>query len=175
MFNRFRTLFLASALIAGGSVAWAQSAADAAVAGLLADGFTRVEVKSGPTQTKIEGVRGTETRELVIDNASGNVVKSETGTVGLFDNTNPGVFVRSRDSDFVRDGARGDDDDGEHRGRGRGSDDDDDDDDDRGRGRGSDDDDDHDDDHGGRGGDDDDDHDDDHGGDDDSDDDDDDD
>lgn len=123
--------------------------ADEAVADLRAAGFTRIEVKVGATQMKVEAIRGTEKLEVVYDRVSGAVLKSEVETVGVGETTAPGVSVRNRDRDFVRvadrrsdddsddddgrrgrgaDDAPGDDNGGDRGGRGRGSDDDGDDD-----------------------------------------------
>ena len=123
--------------------------ADEAVADLRAAGFTRIEVKVGATQMKVEAIRGTEKLEVVYDRVSGAVLKSEVETVGAGETTAPGVSVRNRDRDFVRvadrrsdddsyddngrrgrgaDDAPGDDNGGDRGGRGRGSDDDGDDD-----------------------------------------------
>lgn len=119
--------------------------ADEAVADLRAAGFTRIEVKVGATQMKVEAIRGTEKLEVVYDRVSGAVLKSEVETVGAGETTAPGVSVRNRDRDFVRvadrrsdddsddddgrrgrgaDDAPGDDNGGDRGGRGRGSDDD---------------------------------------------------
>lgn len=126
---------------------------DEIIADLQAQGYSRVEVKVGPNQIKVEAIRGTEKVETIYDIATGAVLKTETDTVRLFDNTNPGVQIRERNRDFVRVVSRSGDDDGDHAdghisGRGRGASDDDSDDDHGGRGRGSDDDA-EDDDHGG--------------------------
>lgn len=142
---------------------------DEIIADLQAQGYSRVEVKVGPNQIKVEAIRGTEKVETIYDIATGAVLKTETDTVRLFDNTNPGVQIRERNRDFVRVVSRSGDDDGDHAdghisGRGRGASDDDSGDDHGGRSRGASDDD-SDDDHGGRGrGSDDDAEDDDHGG-----------
>lgn len=130
---------------------------DQLISDLQADGFTRIEVKNGVTQTKVEAIRGTEKVETVFDRATGEVIKQEVETVRAGEDTRPGVEIDTRDSDFV-DGARSDDRDDDDRRSGRGDDDDDDDD----RRSGRDDDDDGDDDRrGGRDDDGDDDHDDD--------------
>ncbi len=126
---------------------------DDVIATFQADGFTRIEVKQGPTQIKVEAIRGTEKVETIYDAETGNVLKSEVETVGPNENIRPGVSIRNRGKDFVDVGDDDDDDDDDD------NDDDGDDDDDS-----DDDDDDGDDDHGGHGGDDGDDGDDDHGG-----------
>ncbi|MEZ5888547.1 MAG: PepSY domain-containing protein [Paracoccaceae bacterium] len=128
--NRIAILAAAFALSAG--IAFAQDALDNTVTDLQAQGFTRIEARHGPTQTKIEAIKGNVKVEVVIDNATGQVLKSETGTVEPGENTAPGVFVRDGDKDFVDGSEDGDDN------SGSGSDDDGDDD-DSGHGGGDDD------------------------------------
>jgi phosphosulfolactate synthase (CoM biosynthesis protein A) len=137
--------------------------ADEIVRDLQSQGFTRIEVKNGTTQTKIEAIRGSEKVETVYDRATGAVIEREIERVDGDDDTRPGVEIRTRDRDFVDD--RDDDDDDRRGGDDRDDDDDDrrggddrdDDDDDRRGGHDDDDRDDRDDDRGGRDDDDDDD------------------
>lgn len=134
------------------SVATGSTSTDQLVSDLQAQGYTRIEVKNGVTQTKVEAVRGTEKIETVFDRATGEVIKQEVETVRSGDDTRPGVEIDTRDRDFVG-GGRSDDDEDDDRRSGRDDDSSDDDrNDDRG-GRGSDDD--GSDDRGGRGSDDD--------------------
>lgn len=134
-----RTTFMAAVFALAASIALAQDATQSAVDQFQADGYTRIEVKVGPTQTKIEAIRGDTKVEVVIDKATGAVLKREVETVRPGENTTPGVFIDSRDDDFVD----GDDDDGEDDDGDDGDDDDsDDDDDDDNSGSGDDDDDD---------------------------------
>ncbi|WP_284165052.1 PepSY domain-containing protein [Frigidibacter sp. SD6-1] len=128
-----RIALLAAAFALGTGIALAQDALDGAVADLQAQGYTRIEARHGPTQTKIEAIKGDLKVEIVIDNTTGQVLKSETETVRPGENTAPGVFIRDRDKDFV-DGSDDDDDDNS------GSGDDDDDDDNSGSGDDGDDD-----------------------------------
>ncbi|NEX47876.1 PepSY domain-containing protein [Pseudotabrizicola algicola] len=96
-----------------------------AVADLQAAGYTRIEVKRGLSQMKLEAFRGGEKLELVLDRATGAVLKREAEAVRPGENTMPGVSIRERNRDFVRvraDGAADDDGAGDDR-RGRGSDD----------------------------------------------------
>lgn len=125
---------------------------DQIVRDLQAQGFTRIEVKNGLTQTKVEAIRGTEKVEIVFDRDTGEVIKQEVETVRAGEDTRSGVEVRNRDRDFV-DGSRsdGDDDDDDRNDRDDSRDDDsrdddDHDDDDDGDDDGEDDDDDSDDD-----------------------------
>ena len=132
---------IALALAVSGAAATAAVTTESVVREFQADGYGWIEVKKGPTQMKVEAVRGTEKVEVVIDIASGDVLERETETASLRDQGRTGVQVQDRARDFTgRDDDSDDDDD--HSGRsGHGSDDDGDDDgdDDRGLGRGSDD------------------------------------
>jgi hypothetical protein len=181
-----RVALVALALTGPAGVAQADVSTDAIIADLTAQGFTRIEIRRGPNQIKVEGIRGTQELEVVYDRATGAILKREVGTADLFDDTRPGVSIRDRNRDFVRiatagssassdddddddrnddrGGRSGSDDDDDDRGGRSGSDDDDDDDDDRGGRSGSDDDDDDDNDRGSRSGGGDDDDDDDNGG-----------
>jgi hypothetical protein len=108
--SRYRLILLAAAFSLTGGAALAFST-QGVIDALSAQGYTRVEVKVGPTQTKVEAIRGTEKLEVVYDNASGDTLKSETGTVRPGENTNPGVIIRDRNHDFVDGGEGGDGDD----------------------------------------------------------------
>ena len=63
---------------------------DTKVTALQAEGYDRIEVKTGRTQTKIEAIRGAEKLEVVYD-------------------ISVGVKYRSRDRDFVGRDKRDDD------------------------------------------------------------------
>lgn len=97
---------------------------EALVNDLQAQGFTRIEVKTGPGQVKVEAVRGTEKVERVYDMATGAVLKTETKAVGPGDDLGPGVSFDSRDDDFERgtDGLRDRSDDSDGRADDRRSD-----------------------------------------------------
>ncbi|MEZ5913426.1 MAG: PepSY domain-containing protein [Paracoccaceae bacterium] len=128
---------LTAALLLAGTASFAAVDPNA-VANQYADaGYSRVEVKVGPTQIKVEAIKGDAKVEVVYDKETGEILKSESERVRAGEDTRPGISVRDRSGDFV-DGS--DDDDDDH--HSRGSDDDDDDDDDRGRDRDDDDDDD---------------------------------
>lgn len=120
-----------AALVLSGGMAMAALNTEAVVASLQAEGYTWIEVKRGPTQVKIEAVRGTEKVETIYDRATGAVIEREVEVADGDDVGRVGVEIRDRSRDFT-DGRGRDDDDGDD---GR-----DDDDDDRGR---DDDDDDH--------------------------------
>lgn len=128
-----RSFVLAATFVLSAGGAMAQVTADSVVADYQAQGFTRIEVRSGLSQMKVEAFRGTEKVEVILDKATGDILKRETGTADIFDNTTPGVSVRERNRDFIQTSSDDDDDDGDEDGsrRGRGGSDDDDGDDDR--------------------------------------------
>ncbi|RUS63464.1 PepSY domain-containing protein [Pseudorhodobacter sp. E13] len=102
-----RVLALTLGAVLAGQMAYAITA-DEIVTDLQAEGYTRVEVRVGPTQIKVEAIRGTNKIERIVDSATGNVLKSESYMVDSGENTRPGVSIRTRDRDFVRvaDGGR---------------------------------------------------------------------
>ena len=145
-----RTFLLAGALLLTGHAALALTS-EQVIDDLTAQGYTRIEVRNGLTQTKVEAIRGTTKLEVIYDQATGAILKSETEAVEPGDDTTPGISVRNRNRDFVRVSGRDDSDDSDDDSS---SDDDDDrrdwsdDDDDDSRGRDDDSDDDSDDDRG---------------------------
>lgn len=97
-----RLKLLATAFVLSAGTAFAAVTPEQIAADYTAQGYTRVEIRTGPTQMKVEAIRGTEKLEVIIDTATGTVLKSETETVGAFENTRPGVSVRDRNRDFLR-------------------------------------------------------------------------
>ena len=104
-----KLLVTVSALILSGNLAFAQDVVpeptpvEAQITMLQTDGYTRLEVKTGLTQTKIEAIDPVTKKklEIVIDSATGAVLSQEVGTVGVFENTAEGIFYRTRNRDFV--------------------------------------------------------------------------
>jgi hypothetical protein len=94
-------LTLAFGLMLSGQGAFALTA-DEVVNDLRDQGYTRTEVRVGPSQIKVEAIRGTEKLEVIYDKTTGAVLKSEVATVRFGDNTTPGVSIRDRNRDFVR-------------------------------------------------------------------------
>jgi hypothetical protein len=113
-----RILLMTAALIVAGTMASAAVTAQSLVSDLSAQGYSRIEVKTGLTQIKVEAIKGTTKVETIYDIASGRILKSETGSVGLFDDTAPGVELSDRNRDFLRGGSSDDsnDDNGHHSG-----------------------------------------------------------
>ena len=77
--HSFKIIALTLAL--GTTAAFADATTDRLVQELQTDGYTRIEVKTGPTQTKVEAIRGTEKVEFVYDNATGTILKREVDTL----------------------------------------------------------------------------------------------
>jgi len=124
---RLRVLGLAAALMMTTSLAQAAWDVDAVTQSYLDQGYTRIEVKIGPTQAKIEAIKDGTKLEVIYDLATGDVVKTETDAVEADDNTTPGVFIRKDDEDFGGGGSNDDSDDDmndDHGGDDDGSDDD---------------------------------------------------
>ncbi|MAN97546.1 hypothetical protein [uncultured Roseovarius sp.] len=82
---------------------------DTEVTALQAEGYDRIEVKTGRTQTKIEAIRGAEKLEVVYDSTTGAVLKREIESAEYDDDISVGVKYRSRDRDFVGRDKRDDD------------------------------------------------------------------
>lgn len=118
----FRRGGLALVLTLAGLPAAAQSVSQELVNRFRSEGFTHIEVRNGLTQTKVEAYRGSQKVEVIVDRATGAVLKSETETVEERRAGSGSLTVSSRNRDFVRED---EDDDDRHRGhRGRGADDD---------------------------------------------------
>lgn len=148
-------LFTAAAALSA-NTAFAAINPETLAASYLAEGYTYVEVKVGPTQTKLEAIKGDRKVEVVYDNASGAVVESEFDDADDDYEGRTGVEIEAVAGDFSDnetdddgDDQDGDDQDGDD-GDGDDRDDDQDGDDDEGRDDDSkdDDDDDNDDDEG---------------------------
>ncbi len=143
-------LFTAAVVLSGG-MAHAAVTIEQVINEYRQEGYTWIEIKRGPTQIKVEAVKGDTKVETIYDIETGQVLKTESERADPEDVGREGVERRDVNRDFVR-VVRGDDD-------GTSDDspdlDDDDDDDDRNDDHGDhgpdhdDDDDDDDDDHGG--------------------------
>ena len=96
-----RTLMMTAAFLFAGQMAFAALSTDTVVSDLTGQGYTRIEIKTGPTQMKVEAIRGTEKLEIVYDIETGAVLSQETGEVYQGENTTPGVEIATDDDDFV--------------------------------------------------------------------------
>jgi hypothetical protein len=156
-----RLMLLSSALVLSASMSFAAVTANDLVTSYQAQGFTRIEVKTGLTQIKVEAVKGTTKLEVIYDAATGAILKQESERARRSDR-GTGVELSTENRDFLDgsdddwddddhssnydhddDHSSNDDHDDDHSGNDddddddhSGNDDDDDDDDGRGRGRG---------------------------------------
>lgn len=124
-------LFVAAAALSANMAHAAISGEDLARA-YLAQGYDYVEVKVGPTQTKVEAIKGTAKVEVLYDNETGSILEQEQEAAEGDDLGKTGSEIRTVDHDFEDgddDGADDDsdddhgDDDGEDHGDDHGGDD----------------------------------------------------
>jgi hypothetical protein len=115
-----RKLALAAAFIFAGGTAFADPiTVQDVIAEYPLNKFTRVEVKDGLTQIKVEAFRDTgngfEKVEVIWDKASGLPLKTETGPAGFWENKSADLRIRSVGGDFLRvdDDSNDDDEDGD--------------------------------------------------------------
>jgi hypothetical protein len=94
-------------------------------------GYTYVEVKVGPTQTKLEAVKGNRKVEVVYDNASEDIIKQEFENAGAGYVGRTGVEIETSARDFEDDQDDDEDDDSDDENDDDENDDDENDDDDR--------------------------------------------
>ena len=85
-----------------GNVTVAQAAinAQSVVDSLSAQGFSRIEVKTGLTQIKVEAVTGNSKVEVIYDALTGAILKQETSRANP-DDLGTGVEVSQEDHDFL--------------------------------------------------------------------------
>jgi len=123
------TVFVMAVAMISGSAAAADPFTDRVITEFRELGFQSIEVKNGPTQVKVEGIRGNREYEVVYDRATGRILKQEQGLADSRKIDRDGVEVQQRDRDFVgadrRRAGRDDDDDDDRRSK-RDRDDDDD-------------------------------------------------
>lgn len=79
----------------------------------IADGYRYVEVKQGPTQTKLEAIKGDVKVEVTYDNATGDIIKQESEAADAEYIGKTGVEIKTTDEDFEDDGDDNDDDSGD--------------------------------------------------------------
>jgi hypothetical protein len=95
-----RTLMMTAAFVFGGQMAFAAIDPQALANSYLAEGYTFVEVKQGPTQTKLEAVKGATVVEVVYDNGTGAIISQETQAADADEIGRTGVQVKTTDKDF---------------------------------------------------------------------------
>ena len=92
---KLKLLSTTAAIAIAASAAFAQSSTDQIVSQLQGQGFTRIEIKQGPTQIKVEAVRGDTKVEYIYDSSTGDLIKSEVERVGSDDDISPGIEIRT--------------------------------------------------------------------------------
>ncbi|WP_126974623.1 PepSY domain-containing protein [Frigidibacter oleivorans] len=106
-----KTLLLAPALALIAMPLSAQSLTRDLIERLRSEGFTRIEIDRNASTTEVEAIRGSQKVELLVDNATREILRRETGPVDDDDDTRPGVEIDDRNDDRNddRDDDRGDD------------------------------------------------------------------
>ncbi|MFT5066857.1 MAG: hypothetical protein ACI9TA_002484 [Reinekea sp.] len=99
-----------AALAIVASAGHAQSVEDQVIPQLQAQGYFRFEVTNSPNQVKIEAIADGIKFEAIYDAATGELLKDEVEPVDD-DDTTPGVSVRTKAADFLRNGNDSNDDD----------------------------------------------------------------
>ncbi len=74
---RTKLMMFTAAAALSANMAFAAIDAQALADSYIAEGYTYVEVKVGPTQTKLEAVKGDRKVEVVYDNATNDIIKQE--------------------------------------------------------------------------------------------------
>ncbi|MFN6926184.1 MAG: PepSY domain-containing protein, partial [Tabrizicola sp.] len=74
---RTRLMLFTAAAALSANMAFAAIDANALADRYLAEGYDFVEVKVGPTQTKVEAIKGDTKVEVVYDNETGDIIKEE--------------------------------------------------------------------------------------------------
>jgi hypothetical protein len=148
-----RLMLFTAAMTFSAGMAFAAIDAQSLADSYIAEGYTYVEIKQGPTQTKLEAIKDGTYVEVVYSNETGEILSQETQAVDPEDAAKTGIEIKlvGAESEDEIDG----EDDGDHSGSGHDGDDDSEDDDHSGSGHDGDDgeddnsDDDHDGDSGG--------------------------
>ena len=82
------------------TVAFAAINAQALADSYIADGYTYVEVRQGPTQTKLEAVKGSSFVEVIYSNETGAIISQETQLAGAEEMGKTGVEIKTASEDF---------------------------------------------------------------------------
>lgn len=92
-------MFTAAAALTA-TVAFAAVDAQALADQYVANGYTYVEVKVGPTETKVEALKGDQYVEVVYSNETGAVISQETQPADPEDVGKTGVEIKTVTEDF---------------------------------------------------------------------------
>lgn len=103
MKRRMHALGLFAAIVTlSAQMAAAAITSDDVIATYQADGYTRIEVKVGLTQLKVEAIKDDVKVETIYDIETGDILKTETEAVEPGEDTAPRISVRERNRDFLR-------------------------------------------------------------------------
>jgi hypothetical protein len=103
-----RLMLLSSAILLSATMSLSAMTADDLIAAYQAKGYTRIEVKTGLTQIKVEAVKGSVKVEVIYDAATGAILKQESERASR-DERGTGVEISSEDGDFLDDDDSNDD------------------------------------------------------------------
>jgi hypothetical protein len=103
-----RLMLLSTALMLSAGIASAAITADDLVTTYQAQGYTTIEVKTGPTQIKVEAVLGRTKVEAIYDAATGAVLKQESDRAKRRE-AGQGVELSTTTHDFLNGNGSGDD------------------------------------------------------------------
>ena len=124
-----RMLMMTVAGVFTAAMVHAQDATQSLIDQFRAQGYTHIEVKRGLGQIKIEGYRAGVSREIVVDLATGAIVKDESESAREPIGSPDDIEIKDENRDFLDDDHDDDHDDDDHGRRGHHDDDDDHDDD----------------------------------------------
>lgn len=106
-----RLMLFAAATALSANMAHAAISGDDLAQAYLAQGYDHVEVKVGPTQTKVEAVKGSAKVEVVYDNETGSILKQEQEVAEGDDLGKTGAEITTVGRDFEDGDDDGSDDD----------------------------------------------------------------
>lgn len=96
-----KSLALSTAFALWSVAAQADGFTDAVLAKFQERDFDFIEVKEGPTQVKVEAIRGTQKLEVIYDRATGNILKQEQEAADADEIGRSGVEFDRRSADFL--------------------------------------------------------------------------
>lgn len=108
---RTKLMMFTAAAALSANMAFAAINAQSLAESYIAEGYTYVEVEVGPTQTKLEAVKGDRKAEVIYDNATGDVIKSEFEDADDDYIGRTGIEIDTSDEDFENSDDDQDDDD----------------------------------------------------------------
>lgn len=106
-----RSITLAAAFTIWVGMAHADAFTDSVVTNLQELGYDVIEIKNGPTQIKVEAIRGSVKLETIFDCETGEILKREVGRAGADDMGRTGIEIDTRNDDFLGDDDEDDEDD----------------------------------------------------------------